>query len=194
MSSTGGKSSHPLGHANALKPAAPASAIVRERAYRARHEAGPDRDVDAAARASGVGLGAHGRQRDRRRVGVDRHVDDGGHAARGRGRAPAVEALPPLAAGIVEVHVRVDRAGHDEQAVRVDVVRSEMCRTPVVRARRSASRRPRRRAVRCDRAARHARPESRTRSRQRRHPLDGRDAHLGFERGPHIGSWPGSSR
>ena len=53
-------------------------------------------------------------------MAVERHVADGGNAARrGRGRA-GEEALPVGAAGLVEVHVRVDQPGQDVQPARVD--------------------------------------------------------------------------
>src|SRR5439155_14173332 len=56
----------------------------------------------------------------RRRVRVERHVDHRGRAAR-RGRGgPTRPALPVRAAGIVEVHVRVDRSGQHEELPRVD--------------------------------------------------------------------------
>ncbi len=54
------------------------------------------------------------------RDAVERHVHQGGDAARRRGARGAAEALPLGAAGLVDVHVRVDDAGHDHQVSGVD--------------------------------------------------------------------------
>lgn len=46
--------------------------------------------------------------------GIQRHVDDGGDAAKGRGLGAGIEALPLGAAGLIEVNVRIDEAGEQD--------------------------------------------------------------------------------
>ena len=54
---------------------------------------------------------------DGRRDAVERHVDDRGHPACGRGPGRARESLPLGAARFVDVHVRVDETGDQHLVV-----------------------------------------------------------------------------
>ena len=98
----------------ATRPAARASSTL------ARHEAAPEREVadDCAAAAAVLRLERlDGHDRRRR---IERHVAHRRHAARdGRARSGR-PALPVGASRLVEVHVRIDDAGQDEQPGRVD--------------------------------------------------------------------------
>ena len=85
-----------------------------------RHEPAPEREVDVRRAARRGQLGLERACVDRRRVGVQRHVDSAREAA-GRERArAAAPAFPGGAAGVVEVHVRVDQARQDVETARVD--------------------------------------------------------------------------
>lgn len=87
----------------------------------AGHGAAPEADVDEGLVARDGLLLLERGDVDRRRDGVQRHVDDGGHAAGGRGAGGGREALPLRAAGLVDVHVGVDQAGdHDLVVVQFD--------------------------------------------------------------------------
>ena len=89
---------------------------------RAGHEPAPEREVDLRRGPRGRQLGVEGRAVDGRRVRVERHLDARRRAAgRERGRA-GLPALPVGAAGLVEVHVRVERAGQDVQPARVELL------------------------------------------------------------------------
>jgi hypothetical protein len=87
----------------------------------ARHHAAPEAAVHPAAAAGGGELGLEGGQAGGDGDAVERHVHQGGDAA-GRGGARAgLEALPGGAAGVVQVHVGVDHARHDQGVRRHDL-------------------------------------------------------------------------
>ena len=81
------------------------------------HRAAPEADVDVRRRCRRRPLDLESGCRRRRRQGVQRHVDDRGHAP-GRGReGGGAESLPLRAPGLVDVHVRVDEAGQQHGVV-----------------------------------------------------------------------------
>ena len=89
----------------------------------ARDEAAPQRHVDERAALQAAPLlvkrsGGHGR-----RVGVERHLDRRRRTAGGERPRARLKALPIGAAGLVEVHVRVNHPGQEMQAGGVDLVR-----------------------------------------------------------------------
>ena len=101
----------------------PADAGVDERvqlAGVAGHHAAPERDVDVALPARGSALRLERRHGRRRRHAVERHVDDGRDAAGRRRARRRGEPFPLGAARLVDVHVRVDEAGHDDEVADVD--------------------------------------------------------------------------
>src|SRR5437762_3107037 len=94
--------------------AASSAAFGREARYAAavpRHVAAPRAVVGAARAIGGAQLGFDGRRRGGRRNAVERHVDDGGHATRGRRPRGGVESFPLPPPRLVHVHVGVDYAG-----------------------------------------------------------------------------------
>ena len=96
---------------------------VDQRAGVAGHDAAPEADVDGALALAGGDLGVERGARRRHRGGVERHVDDGRDAAGRGGARRRVEAFPLGAAGLVDVDVRVDQPGRDDQVADVDHVR-----------------------------------------------------------------------
>ena len=88
---------------------------------RAGYEAVPQREVDVRRPGRGGDLRVERAGVDRRRQGVERHVDDRRGPARRARAGPAREALGVGPAGVVEVDVGVDRAGEDVQTGRVDL-------------------------------------------------------------------------
>ncbi len=86
----------------------------------AGNEPAAQRDVDAGLLLERAHLGAEAFERGGRRHAVERHVDEGGDAARGRRAGRGGEALPLGAARLVDVDVRVDEAGQDAEIARVE--------------------------------------------------------------------------
>ena len=87
----------------------------------AGHEPAPQREVHGRAAGRRGDLGVEGGAVDGGRVGVERHLDAGGGAARGERGGARRPALPVGAARVVEVHVGVDRPREDVQPARVDL-------------------------------------------------------------------------
>ena len=83
----------------------------------ARDRAAPEADVDPGLAGGDRALGLERGDRRRRRDAVERHVDDRRDAAGRGGAGRAGEALPLGAAGLVDVHVRVDEAGQQHLVV-----------------------------------------------------------------------------
>ena len=90
----------------------------------ARHDAAPEADVDVTLAARRGPLRLQRRNSRRRRNAVERHVDNRRDAAGRRRARGRVEAFPVGAAGLVDVHVRVDDAGRDHEVAAVDDVRA----------------------------------------------------------------------
>ena len=88
----------------------------------AGHEAAPEAEVDARRGPRRLELGVEGGAVEHRRRRVQRHVEERREAARGQRGAAGREPFPVRAAGLVEVHVRVQPAGQDEQAARVELL------------------------------------------------------------------------
>ena len=86
----------------------------------AGHDAAPEADVDVTSPGRGAPLGFERGDRGRGRNAVERHVDERGDAAGGRGERRRFESFPVGAARIVDVHVRIDEAGHHDGGARVD--------------------------------------------------------------------------
>ena len=89
----------------------------------ARDEAAPQRHVDERAALQAAPLlvkrsGGHGR-----RVGVERHLDRRRRTTGSERPRARLKPLPIGAAGLVEVHVRVDNPGQEMQAGGVDLSR-----------------------------------------------------------------------
>src|SRR6185312_6087821 len=80
----------------------------------ARDGTAPEADVDVGLARGDRPLGLERVDVDRRRDRVQRHVDQRGHPAGGRGPGRRVEALPFGAARFVDVHVRVDEPGDED--------------------------------------------------------------------------------
>ena len=113
-SPTCANSSTPDGHEKALEAEHAGSRERLELAGVARHDAAPEPDVDLTAPAPRRALRVERRDRRRGRDAVERHVDERRDAA-GRGRARRrVESFPFGPARLVDVHVRVDEAGHHD--------------------------------------------------------------------------------
>src|SRR3989442_107148 len=86
----------------------------------ARHNAAPEADVDMTSGGCRLALGGQRYDRGRGRHAVERHVDEGRDAScRGCAR-PRLETLPVGAPRLVQVHVRIDEAWHDDVFARVD--------------------------------------------------------------------------
>ena len=85
-----------------------------------RRQAAPQREVRPAIRLRRGDFGVEGGGVQHRRGAVERHVEEQRSAAGAQGCGAGVEALPVGAAGLVEVDVRVDHAGENVQASRVD--------------------------------------------------------------------------
>ncbi len=79
----------------------------------ARHGAAPESDVHERLVFGHFALELEAFHRGGGRDGVQRHVDDGGDAAGGGGARGGGEALPLGAAGLVDVDVRVHKAGDE---------------------------------------------------------------------------------
>jgi hypothetical protein len=86
----------------------------------ARHHAAPEADVDPALPARGRALLRECLQRRRHGDRVERHVDQRGDASRRGALGGGAEAFPLGAARLVDVHVRVDDAGHYHRVAVVD--------------------------------------------------------------------------
>ena len=115
-------SSTPDGHRKHLKPRTPAAASGSSSRGVARHHAAPEADVDVALAR---GRRALGLERLRRSwsagmllSGMSTSVVTPPAAA---ARVAVVEAFPIGAAGLVDVDVRVDEPGHDDEIAGVDL-------------------------------------------------------------------------
>ena len=82
------------------------------------HHAAPGCPVDPGIAASRGALGVEGCDTDYFGYAVEGHVDEGSDTARGCGAGRGIEALP-VSARIVDVDVRIDEAGEQEQVVKV---------------------------------------------------------------------------
>jgi hypothetical protein len=76
-----------------------------------RHGTTPEADVGVGAAERGGTLEVQRRHVHGRRHAVERHVDDRRDPASRGGTGGGRETLPLAAAGVVDVHVRVDEAG-----------------------------------------------------------------------------------
>jgi len=83
----------------------------------ARDGTAPEPDVDGALPCCRLALDLQGGHVDGGRQRVERHVHDRRDAARRRGAGGRGEALPLGAAGLVDVHVRVDEPGKEHLVV-----------------------------------------------------------------------------
>jgi hypothetical protein len=83
----------------------------------ARDRPTPEAHVDEALALGALALDLEGGHVHGRRDRVQRHVDDGGHAAGGGGPGGGREPLPLGAAGLVDVHVGVDQARQQDHVV-----------------------------------------------------------------------------
>src|SRR3954447_21068272 len=88
----------------------------------AGHDAAPQAEVDARRGVRGRELGIERGSVERRRMRVERHLEARGHAAGGERGGAGRPTLPVRPARLVEVHVRVEAAGEDVQAGRVDLL------------------------------------------------------------------------
>ena len=116
---TCGNSSTPEGTRKHLNPRTPAAAMGSSSCDVAGHDAAPELDRDFAAPGGGPALRLQGGDRRRRRDRVERHVHERADAAGARGAGRGLEPLPVRAAGIVDVHVRVDEGGHQHEVAEV---------------------------------------------------------------------------
>ena len=89
----------------------------------ARHEAAPEGEVGPCGAAGRGDLGIERRRVERGRGGVQGHVHEQRAAPRCERGGPGRKPLPVAAAGIVEVHVRIDDPGQDVAAGGVDRLR-----------------------------------------------------------------------
>ncbi len=84
-----------------------------------RHRASPQADIDAALAVHRLRLRQERGHRGRRRNGVERHIDDRRHSARGRGPGGRLEALPLRPPRLVHVDVRVDHPRQEHEIAEV---------------------------------------------------------------------------
>ena len=89
-----------------------------------RHCAAGEAHVDVGATFERARLGVERRNRHGGRQAVERHVAHHRDPALRRRAGGRLEALPRVASGIVDVHVRVDDAGHDDEIARVEHLRA----------------------------------------------------------------------
>ena len=87
-----------------------------------RHETAPEREVDPGGRGGGLHLALERLDVGCRRRGVQRHVDERRHPARGKRRRRGGKALPLGPARLVAVDVRVDPARQHMQPRGVDLL------------------------------------------------------------------------
>ena len=87
----------------------------------AGNRASPKADVDPALPLHRLGFGQERFDGSRWRDAVERHVDQGGHPARRCRPRGGLESLPIRPPRLVDVDVRVDEAGHDDEVAVVDI-------------------------------------------------------------------------
>ena len=106
-----GNSSTPEGSRKHLKPKTPSSCSGAEVRLVAGHRSAPEPDVDERLVLGHLALAVEAVHRGGGRDAVERHVDDGGHAAGRRSPGRGGKALPLGAARLVDVDVGVHEAG-----------------------------------------------------------------------------------
>ena len=84
------------------------------------YDPAPEADVDVAFPVCRLALPGERRNGGRRGHAVQRHVDERGDASGRRRARPGLEAFPLCPAGLVQVHVRIDEARHEDAAAGID--------------------------------------------------------------------------
>src|SRR5688572_28094034 len=93
---------------------------------RTGYEPAPQRKIGDARRFKRGAFRVDGLRRDRARCRIQRHVETERAASGGQRATAAVGTFPPSAAGLVEMHVRIDHAWKDVKTARIDLVRGTL--------------------------------------------------------------------
>ena len=113
---------HPAGTHEGLEPDHPSSRELVEPVHVPGHQPAREAEVDVGGRTRRLELAVEGRPVDRRRMGVERHVEETRGAAGGKRARSRAETLPVRPSGVVQVHVCVDDAGQNMEAGAVDLL------------------------------------------------------------------------